>query len=157
VGLADARESLAGLTTPTLVLHREHDVIPVEEAEVTANAIANARLTIVPGIDHHPWAGDQESLLEPIAAFLEQLRPRDEAGRTRRSGRQRPRSGPGSLTEAEGRVAQLAASGHSNPDIARELHMARTTVETHLKHVYAKLGIEGRHQLSKPDEQARGS
>ena len=41
----------------------------------------------------------------------------------------------------------LAADGYSNPAIARELFLSRATVETHLKRVYAKLAIDGRHQL----------
>jgi DNA-binding CsgD family transcriptional regulator len=51
------------------------------------------------------------------------------------------------LTPAEQQVADRAAQGMSNPDIARDLHVSRSTVETHLKRVYAKLGIDGRHQL----------
>ena len=31
--------------------------------------------------------------------------------------------------------------------IAAGLHLSRSTVETHLKRVYAKLAIDGRHQL----------
>jgi ATP/maltotriose-dependent transcriptional regulator MalT len=41
-----------------------------------------------------------------------------------------------------------AARAMSNPQIAGELHIARSTVDTHLKHPYAKLGIAGRRQLS---------
>jgi DNA-binding CsgD family transcriptional regulator len=70
---------------------------------------------------------------------------------SRNSPARRPRTGPDALTEAERRVADRAAAGLSNPDIARQLHMARSTVETHLKRVYLKLGIEGRHQLPAPD------
>jgi pimeloyl-ACP methyl ester carboxylesterase/DNA-binding CsgD family transcriptional regulator len=147
VSLADARPAIARMTAPTLVVHRAHDLIPVEEAVASADAITGARLTILPGIDHHPWAGDQDSVIGAIAAFLDELRPSDTPRTARRAEQRRPRTGPDALTEAERRVAGRAASGQSNPDIARDLHMARTTVETHLKHVYVKLGIDGRHQL----------
>jgi DNA-binding CsgD family transcriptional regulator len=107
-------------------------------------------LTILPGVDHHPWAGDHDSIIEAIAPFLAQLRPAAE-----RDGSppilRRPRTGTNALTEAEARVAARAAAGLSNPEIARELHLARTTVETHLKRVYQKLGIDGRHQLPEAD------
>jgi DNA-binding CsgD family transcriptional regulator len=45
-------------------------------------------------------------------------------------------------------VAELAAAGLSNEEIARDLVLARRTVETHLTHVYRKLGIERRGMLA---------
>jgi DNA-binding CsgD family transcriptional regulator len=51
------------------------------------------------------------------------------------------------LTVSERRVADLAAEGHSNPEIAQSLFVTRKTVETHLGHVYRKLDISGRGQL----------
>ncbi len=51
------------------------------------------------------------------------------------------------LTAQEGRVAALAATGASNPQIARQLSVSVSTVETHLERVYAKLGIGSRHGL----------
>ena len=53
-------------------------------------------------------------------------------------------SGVGALTASERRVAELAAEGLSNPEIAQALFVTRKTVETHLGHVYRKLGITGR-------------
>jgi ATP/maltotriose-dependent transcriptional regulator MalT len=52
------------------------------------------------------------------------------------------------LTVSERRVAELAADGLSNPEIAQTLFVTRKTVETHLGRVYRKLGITGRAQLS---------
>jgi DNA-binding CsgD family transcriptional regulator/pimeloyl-ACP methyl ester carboxylesterase len=147
--LADAQQALRQVTVPTLVLHRDHEFVPVEEARSLADGIDGAELVIVPGTDHHPWAGDQDSLLEPIAAFLARITPVAAARPTRRRTTQ-PRSGWNALTAAEQRVADRAATGIGNPEIARELHIARSTVETHLKRVYAKLGIDGRHQLQRP-------
>lgn len=51
------------------------------------------------------------------------------------------------LTVSERRVAELAAEGHSNPEIAQALFVTRKTVETHLGHVYRKLDISGRGKL----------
>jgi DNA-binding NarL/FixJ family response regulator len=45
-------------------------------------------------------------------------------------------------------VAQLAAAGRSNPDIAQALFLTRRTVETHLTHVYQKLAITSRASLA---------
>jgi DNA-binding CsgD family transcriptional regulator len=53
-----------------------------------------------------------------------------------------------SLTEAELPVVRLAAEGHTNADIAGRLCLSRYTVETHLKHVFAKLGVESRTELA---------
>ena len=45
------------------------------------------------------------------------------------------------LTESERRVAELAARGRTNREIAAELFMGVSTVEAHLSHVYRKLGV----------------
>jgi DNA-binding CsgD family transcriptional regulator len=52
------------------------------------------------------------------------------------------------LTAAERRVATLAARGCSNPEIAQQLYVTRRTVETHLTHVFQKLGCDTRAQLT---------
>jgi DNA-binding CsgD family transcriptional regulator len=57
-------------------------------------------------------------------------------------------SGPESLTPSERRVAQLAAAGDSNRDIARALYVTPKTVELHLTNVYRKLGIRSRGGLA---------
>ncbi|WP_372666827.1 AAA family ATPase [Amycolatopsis kentuckyensis] len=52
------------------------------------------------------------------------------------------------LSEAQRRVAELAAAGTSNAEIADRLDVTRRTVELHLTNVYRKLGIGGRRQLA---------
>lgn len=54
----------------------------------------------------------------------------------------------GELTAAEQRVVGLAAGGLSNKEIARRLFVAVHTVEVHLAHAYAKLGVHSRAQLA---------
>jgi DNA-binding CsgD family transcriptional regulator len=51
------------------------------------------------------------------------------------------------LSEAELRVAQLAALGQTNQQIGSRLFITVSTVEQHLTRVYRKLGIRGRGQL----------
>jgi DNA-binding CsgD family transcriptional regulator len=56
--------------------------------------------------------------------------------------------GPEALTASERRVSQLAADGLTNRQIAQALFVTSKTVEMHLSHAYAKLGITGREELS---------
>ena len=53
------------------------------------------------------------------------------------------------LTASERRVAELAADGLSNPEIAQLLFVTRKTVETHLGSVYRKLAVSGRGKLAR--------
>jgi DNA-binding CsgD family transcriptional regulator len=142
---------MSGLAVPVLVLHREGDIItPVADARLVAGQIPGAALRILPGEDHLPWVGDWAPVADEILAFLDQVtptRPRPGPGRGRARLR-RPAVGWSSLTEAELPVVRLAAEGHANADIAVRLCLSRYTVETHLKHVFAKLGVESRTELA---------
>lgn len=80
------------------------------------------------------------------ATVLEQ-RAHDELLATGSRPRRLMLSGLESLTPSERRVARLAASGHSNTDIAQALFITRKTVEKHLGGVYSKLGVKARTEL----------
>jgi predicted ATPase/DNA-binding CsgD family transcriptional regulator len=54
----------------------------------------------------------------------------------------------GQLTDREAEIADLAVKGMSNPQIAEHLFISRRTVDAHLQHVYAKLGISSRGALA---------
>src|SRR5262249_552571 len=56
-------------------------------------------------------------------------------------------SGVEALTAAERRVAERAASGLGNREIAQALFVTEKTVETHLHRVFRKLGIASRREL----------
>ena len=58
----------------------------------------------------------------------------------------RPAS-PRELTETERRVAELAAAGRTNREVAQELFMSPKTVEASLARVYGKLSISSRAEL----------
>jgi DNA-binding CsgD family transcriptional regulator len=60
-------------------------------------------------------------------------------GRTREEG----------LSPAERRVAELVAEGRTNREVAAALFLGESTVETHLTHVYAKLGVRSRTELAR--------
>jgi DNA-binding CsgD family transcriptional regulator len=54
----------------------------------------------------------------------------------------------GLLTATERQVAQLAAEGRSNREVASQLFISTKTVATHLTRIYAKLGVRSRTELS---------
>jgi DNA-binding NarL/FixJ family response regulator len=53
------------------------------------------------------------------------------------------------LTPAEQRVAALVAEGRTNREVAATLFLGERTVESHLSHVYAKLGVRSRAELAR--------
>ncbi|MBO0815419.1 MAG: helix-turn-helix transcriptional regulator, partial [Actinobacteria bacterium] len=65
----------------------------------------------------------------------------------RRAGGRSGTTPPGELTPQEAAVARLAKAGQTNKQIAAQLYLSVNTVETHLAHVYQKLGINRRSQL----------
>ena len=66
----------------------------------------------------------------------------------RRGERKRPTSGWASLTPTERDVVRLVSEGLANNDIATRLFVSPRTVQTHLTHVYTKLGLTSRVQLA---------
>lgn len=53
-------------------------------------------------------------------------------------------SGPHGLSRRELQVANLIAEGHTNQQIAERLYLSIRTVETHVSHIFAKLGVRSR-------------
>jgi DNA-binding CsgD family transcriptional regulator len=96
--------------------------------------------------DARPHLAAALDLADGVGASRLAARSREElslaGGRRRRSPERRDE-----LTEAEARVAELAAAGHSNAEIAGRLYLSVNTVQTHLKHAFAKLEINSRHRL----------
>ncbi|WP_369359159.1 response regulator [Streptomyces sp. cg2] len=59
---------------------------------------------------------------------------------------QPPDEPPDGLTARELEVLRLVASGQSNPEIARTLHVSTATVKTHINNLFAKAGLRDRAQ-----------
>jgi DNA-binding CsgD family transcriptional regulator len=90
---------------------------------------------------------------EAVGAAGWAARARTELGRI--GGRTREHG----LTSAERRVAALVAEGRTNREVAAALFVGERTVETHLSHVYAKLGVRSRTELARTyraDDQSSG-
>ena len=62
--------------------------------------------------------------------------------------RKRPSSGWASLTPTENQIVELVCQGLTNPEIGERLFCSPRTVQAHLAHVFAKLGISSRAELA---------
>jgi len=91
-----------------------------------------------------PVLGEALELAEQAGARWHLDRARVE---WRRAGGRARRTAPGDLTPQEAAVSALARAGRTNRQIARQLFLSEHTVETHLAHVYRKLGIRRRWEL----------
>jgi DNA-binding CsgD family transcriptional regulator len=117
----------------------------IAELEAHPNPLERGRTLLCLGVVRRQ-AGQKKAAreaLEQALAIFEELGARlwaDKArGELRRiSGRH---AASEELTETELRVAELAARGRSNKEIAAELFMGVSTVEMHLSRVYRKLGV----------------
>ena len=67
----DVRDVLPSIRVPTLVIHRKGDrCLKVEEGRFVASRIPGARFLELEGVDHLPFVGDQEEILDAVENFL---------------------------------------------------------------------------------------
>jgi len=78
----DVRNVLPSVRVPSLIIHRSGDrCLKVEEGRYVASLIPRSRYVELPGEDHLPFAGDQDSILNEIEAFLASAGHEDEPER----------------------------------------------------------------------------
>jgi DNA-binding CsgD family transcriptional regulator len=144
-----------------------------DDVEAMLDAVALARRA--PHLVEHTGACEDAATrlaaagqLDDAAAMLREALERHEragaqawAGRTRaalrklgvrpgqRGSRSRPTRGWESLTATERTVSLLVAEGLTNGAVARRLYISPHTVNTHLRHVFAKLGVSNRVALTR--------
>jgi DNA-binding CsgD family transcriptional regulator len=141
----DVRELLPRLDVPTLILHRVDDMlVPVTCARYLAREIRGARYVELDGSDHMYWLGDQTATLEAIHEFVAETSAAPVVKRRRR----RPATGWESLTDAELDVARLLMHGLTNREIAARLYVSPRTVQTHVAHIFVKLGVSRRAEVA---------
>jgi DNA-binding CsgD family transcriptional regulator len=98
--------------------------------------------------------GEARTVLRDAIRIADEVGARAVGRRAReelvRAGGRAPNAGEttGSLTPSERRVAELAAGGRTNREIANELFVTVKAVEWHLGNVYRKLDVRGRGQLT---------
>jgi DNA-binding CsgD family transcriptional regulator len=129
----------------------------VEQADALADPFARARALLALGVTRRrarQKRGAREAIeaalagFESLGAVIWAQRARAELGRI--GGRTRAEG----LTAAERRVAALVAEGRTNREVAAALVLGERTVETHLTHIYAKLGVRTRTELARVYEPA---
>ena len=117
-------------------------LVDLAAAQLAAGDRAAARAATRAALDPARSAGAR-----PLAQRAAQVL-REAGGRPRRA------SGLVQLTASERRVAELAVTGATNPEIAERLTLSTKTIETHLGSTYRKLGIGSRAEL--PEALRRG-
>ncbi|MFF3348124.1 AAA family ATPase [Streptomyces sp. NPDC002779] len=110
---------------------------------------APAEVTYYPGSLHPERQEGREGRERPERPERQEVRERPERPE-QQEGRERPeRAEPvGGLSEAESRVAALAAQGHTNRQISSKLFITVSTVEQHLTRIYRKLNVKHRRDLA---------
>jgi DNA-binding CsgD family transcriptional regulator/tetratricopeptide (TPR) repeat protein len=81
--------------------------------------------------------------------IFEQLGAPQWAGKARRElSKIATRSPVNGLTETERRIAALVAKGHTNREVASAMFVTENTVQTHVRHIFWKLGVRSRTELA---------
>ena len=129
----------------------------VDQADAEADPFGHARALLALGVTRRR-ARQKRGAREAIAAALAGFEALGEVIWTRRAraelGRIGGRTREEGLTAAERRVAALVAEGRTNREVAAALSLGERTVETHLTHIYAKLGVRSRTELARVYEPA---
>ena len=133
--------ALKGLSPYPVPFERARTLLALGAVQRRAKQKAAARSTLEQALE----------LFEQVGTPLWTERARDELARI--SGRA---PATGALTPSEQQVAQLVEQGSTNKEVAATLYLSVKTVEAHLSHIYAKLGIRSRselaHRSTGPDE-----
>jgi DNA-binding CsgD family transcriptional regulator len=137
-GLSDLREAVEVLAGANARLEHARALVEFGAALRRGNQRAAAREPLRAGLD--------------LAYRCGATRLAHRASGELRATGARPRravlTGLEALTASERRIAELAETGMSNPEIAQALFVTLNTVEGHLRHVYQKLSISSRRELT---------
>jgi DNA-binding CsgD family transcriptional regulator len=138
-GIGLLREAVDVLAGSEARLEHARALVDLGAALRRANQRTEARERLREAVD----------LARRVGAFGLVERANDEIAATGARPRKVLQTGLDALTASERRVAQLAADGMSNKEIAQTLFVTIKTVEVHLSHAYRKLEISSRAQLDK--------
>jgi DNA-binding CsgD family transcriptional regulator len=136
-GVELLREAVELLADSEARLEHARSLVELGAALRRSNRRREARQRLREGVD----------LAREIGAFALAERANQEIVATGARPRKVVRTGLDALTASERRVAQLAAEGMTNKEIAQTLFVTIKTVEVHLSHAYRKLEISSRAEL----------
>ncbi|MGQ0625619.1 MAG: alpha/beta fold hydrolase [Sporichthyaceae bacterium] len=139
----DVRHVLPAVNVPTLILHRSGDTfVDPAHSHYLAKHIATSRRVEFPGENHWPYLELADQIADEMQLFLtgQRATPRPPVTQLLDPWE--------SLSRAEQNVVELLTKGLTNARIAQQLHISRFTVETHLKHVFTKLGASSRAEVA---------
>ena len=130
-------ESVAVLAGSYARLEHAYSLVELGAALRRANRRADARVPLREGLE----------MAHRCGAIVLAERAREELRATGARPRRSVPTDVDSLTASERRVAQLAAEGRTNREIAQDLFVTVNTVESHMRHVFQKLAITRRTEL----------
>ncbi len=129
---SDVRAILPSVDMPVLVIHRRHDCkVDCRLGSYLAEHLPRARMELLEGVDHLPYRGDSQAVIDAIDRFLRNADPVHLPSQAR-------------LSPRECEVLRLVAEGLHNREIAAKLGLSPATVSRHLVNIYGKLGIATR-------------
>ena len=132
--LGELEDALARHEQVKLPFQRARTLLALGDAQRRAAQRRNARRTLE----------ESRASFAQLGAALWEQRAERELGRI--GGRAPAADG---LTPSELRVANLVAEGRTNREVAAALVVTERTVETHLTHIYRKLGVRSRTELAR--------
>ena len=149
LGVVDSLEALAVLAAGqeswaeaarllAATAHRREELGYRHDRALVAPAEAAARAWLGDDAFEAAWADGEVLTIEAAVTYASRARGE----------RKRPSFGWGSLTPTELDVSRLAAEGLSNAEIGAKLFISAGTAKVHLSHIYAKLNLANRAQLT---------
>ena len=135
--IALLQEAAAALAESPARLEHARALVDLGAALRRAKRRADAREPLTRGLD----------LADRCGATVLGRQAREELAATGARPRRAQLTGIDALTASERRVAEMAARGRGNTEIAQTLFVTRKTVEKHLGNAYTKLGVKSRVEL----------
>jgi DNA-binding CsgD family transcriptional regulator len=131
--LREARSGFTQARTPLELAQARFELARALASDQPAVAVSEARAAL-DGFERLSASRQADA----VAALLRSLGSRERS----------PRPEGGVLTRRESEVLELLGQGLSNPEIANRLYISRKTVEHHVSHILAKLGLRSRAEAA---------
>jgi DNA-binding NarL/FixJ family response regulator len=154
VVLMDLRMPRLGGVEATRALHERHPDLPVVVLTTYADDDSVVAALSAGAVGYLTKDADRDDIRRALEAAVAGQAVLDASVQAAllKAARQgvvaRPATLPDGLTDREGEVLALIASGHSNHEIAERLYVAEATVKTHVNRIFAKTGSRDRAQAA---------